>query len=54
MIKMKCEICKTTIETTFLKKMLGTVVKDKKGKKHNICAKCQKDLGNKEEILKKL
>jgi len=51
---MKCEICKEKIDSTFLKKMLGTVVKDKKGKKHNICSACQKKFKNKDQILEKL
>jgi hypothetical protein len=51
---MKCEICKEKISITFLKKIIGTVVKDKKGKKHTICAGCQKKIGSKEEILSKL
>ncbi len=51
---MKCEICKKKIEETFLKKIIGTVVKDAKGKMHNICCGCQKALGSKEEILKKI
>jgi len=50
---MKCEICKKKIEETFLKKIVGTVVKDKKGKKHHICNECQKKY-KKEEILTKL
>jgi len=51
---MKCEICKKTIGETFLNKILGTIVKDGKGKKHTICFECQKNLRTKEEILKKL
>lgn len=51
---MKCDICKAKIEETFLKKILGTFVKDKKGKKKVICPKCQKNYKNKEEILEKL
>ena len=52
-IIMECEICKKNIETTFLGKILGTIIKDKKGKKHFICKECQsKDA--KEELLKKL
>lgn len=39
---MKCEKCKKKINTTFLNKLVGTVAKDKKGKKHYICAECQK------------
>jgi len=51
---MKCEICKKNIENTFLKKILGTVIKDAKGKKHTVCSECQKKLKTKEEILKNL
>ncbi|MDP7116252.1 MAG: hypothetical protein QF632_06445 [Candidatus Woesearchaeota archaeon] len=51
---MKCEICKKKIEETFLKKILGTVIKDDKGKKHFVCNNCQKVLTSKDEILKKL
>ena len=50
----KCEVCKGKIEVTFLQKILGTVVKDEKGKKHFVCQNCQKKLGTKEEILNKL
>ena len=50
----KCEICKKRIEETFLKKITGTYVKDKKGKKHTICPECQRKFGKKEEILKRL
>jgi hypothetical protein len=51
---MKCEICSKKIENTFLKKIIGTIVKDKKGKKHNICSSCQATLGSKEKILEKV
>jgi len=51
---MKCEICKKRIEETFLKKILGTYVKDEKGKKHAVCFECQKKFPSKEELLKKL
>ena len=51
---MKCEICKKAIEETFLKKILGTVVKDEKGKKHFICSSCQKENKDKKEILGKI
>ncbi len=51
---MKCKICKKAIKETFLKKVLGTYVKDKKGKKHMVCKQCQAKHGSKEEILKKL
>jgi len=49
---MKCEICKKKIEETFLKKILGTYVKDEKGKKHAVCFECQKKFPSKEELLK--
>jgi len=51
---MKCAICKKKIEETFLKKILGTYIKDAKGKKRTVCPKCQKKYKTKEEILKKL
>jgi len=51
---MKCEVCKKKLEETFLKKILGTYVKDEKGKKHCICPACQTKLKTKEEILKAL
>ena len=36
------------IDEHFLKKIMGTVVKDKKGKKHYVCAECQKKLKTKD------
>jgi len=51
---MKCEICGNNIEETFLKKIIGSVVKDEKGKKHYICSECQKKFKTKEEIIKNL
>ena len=51
---MKCEICKALIEENFLKKPVGTYVKDKKGKKRLICPACQQKFPEKGEILKKL
>ena len=51
---MKCEICKKTVGTTFLEKVIGTYVKDAAGKKHLICFECQKNLGTKKELLAKL
>ncbi len=51
---MKCDICKNKIEETFLEKMLGSYVKDAKGKKHLICSECQKKFKTKEEMLKQL
>ena len=49
---MKCSICSKSIDTTFLGKLLGTYVKDSKGKLHPICFECQKKFSSKEEILK--
>lgn len=50
---MKCDICKAKIEKTFLEKVIGAYVKDKKGKKHVICPECQKKYKTK-EILEKI
>jgi len=49
----KCEICKAKIEKIFLDKIIGSYVKDKKGKKHMICNNCQSKY-TKEQILAKL
>ena len=51
---MKCSICNKTIEMTFLNKIIGTYVKDSKGKLHAICFECQKKFASKEEILKSM
>ncbi|MBU0535974.1 MAG: hypothetical protein KKE20_03350 [Nanoarchaeota archaeon] len=50
----KCDICKTKIESTFLNKILGSYIKDNKGKKHLLCPECQKKHPKKAEALKKL
>ena len=48
----KCEICKKRITVTFLKKIVGSIFKDEDGKKHNVCALCQRTLKNdKKKIL---
>ncbi|HLG23837.1 MAG TPA: hypothetical protein VI564_02805 [Candidatus Nanoarchaeia archaeon] len=49
---MKCAVCDKSIETTFLNKILGTHIKNQKGKVHTICFECQKKFPSKEEILK--
>ncbi len=49
---MKCTICGKSIDTTFLSKLIGTYVKDSKGKLHSVCFECQKKFASKEEILK--
>lgn len=51
---MKCAICKAAIPEIFLKKIVGTYVKDSKGKKYVVCSACQKTLKSKEQILGKL
>ena len=51
---MKCELCRQDIQETFLRKMLGTVIKDAKGKKHYLCQSCQRQYKDKEDIIKKL
>ncbi len=52
---MKCEVCKSPVEETFLNKIVGTRMKDTKGKLHMVCAACQKKFGNdKQKILKTL
>lgn len=51
---MKCEICKKEIKKTILNKPVGTVIKDEKGKKHFVCADCQKKFGSKGNLLKEL
>jgi len=50
----KCNICGKKIAETFLGKIVGTYIKDKKGKQHVICFECQKKFKTKEEILKNL
>ena len=37
-----CNICGKKVETTFLNKLIGTTMKDKKGKKKAVCSECQK------------
>jgi hypothetical protein len=44
---MNCELCKQPVQETFLKKVIGTYVKDGKGKMHLVCHACQKRLGDK-------
>lgn len=48
---MKCEICKAEIGETFLKKIIGTHIKDEKGKKHVICFECQKKFDNDKKAM---
>lgn len=51
---MKCEICNNKIQETFLKKIIGTYVKDEKGKKHSVCFECQKKFSKKEDLITNL
>ncbi|MBI2663933.1 hypothetical protein HYX10_01170 [Candidatus Woesearchaeota archaeon] len=51
---MDCEICKSKISTAFLNKILGTHLKDAKGKKHVICFECQKKFPAKDKVLEQL
>jgi hypothetical protein len=51
---MKCDICKKAIQETFLKKLVGTYVRDKKGKKHVVCFECQKKFNSKKSLLENL
>ncbi len=50
----KCDICGKNIEQTFLGKLIGTYIKDEKGKKHLVCFECQKKFKKKDELLKAL
>lgn len=50
----KCEICKNKIDTIFLNKLLGTYIKDEKGKKHSVCFSCQKKFNTKDDMLSKI
>ncbi len=51
---MKCAICRSRIQETFLKKPIGTVVKDGKGKKFTVCSECQRKFPKKSDLLEKL
>ena len=51
---MRCAICSESVAETFLKKPLGTTIKDAKGKPHIICFACQKRFLTKEEQLAKM
>ncbi len=48
---MRCEICDKKIEATFLGKIMGTYVRDSKGKMHTVCFECQKKSRTKDSIL---
>ena len=55
----KCVLCDKKIETVFLDKVDGTIIKIKKKEKNEkfyVCSECQKKFGRKlkEEVLKKI
>ncbi|MGM5482730.1 MAG: hypothetical protein ACQESF_04675 [Nanobdellota archaeon] len=50
---MKCAICGKRIQETFLKKIIGTFIRNSKGKKNVVCNECQSKLTI-EEIKEKL
>ena len=39
---MKCKLCNKEVQQTFLNKLIGSYVKDSKGKRHPVCQTCQK------------
>lgn len=49
---MKCASCKQKIDTTFLDKLVGTYVKDEKGKKYAVCFECQRAFSKKELLTR--
>ena len=51
---MRCRICRKAVEETFLKKILGTYIKDKKSNKQVISKGSPKKMKKSEEILKKI
>lgn len=51
---MKCEICGNKIQEIFLKKIVGTTIKDDKKKLRYVCNECQKKFNSKEKLLKNL
>lgn len=51
---MKCSICSNKIEEIFLNKILGTYIKDEKGKRYAICFECQKKIPKKEDLLREI
>ena len=51
---MKCSICKNKIKKIYLNKIVGTYIKDQKGKEHPVCSECQSEFQNKKELLEKI
>ncbi len=51
----KCSICSNKIQELFLEKLKGTIIrKPGSEKQYHICFECQKKVGSKEELLKKI
>ncbi len=50
---MKCEICGRKIEENFLNKLIGSYIRDVKGKRRAVCSDCQRK-ESVEDIRKKL
>ncbi|MBI3033754.1 hypothetical protein HYY72_01205 [Candidatus Woesearchaeota archaeon] len=51
---MRCDICRKQIAETFLKKIVGTLVRDAKGKVHPVCFECQGKFREKDKMLSAL
>lgn len=47
----KCDLCGQKIQLTFLNKIIGTIARDKDGKKKTICSDCQRKNPNLKEVL---
>lgn len=47
----KCSICGNKVKETFLDKIIGSYIKDEKGKRHLVCFECQKKLHTKDKML---
>ncbi len=55
MVSMKCSICGNKVQETFMKKIVGTVVKKEgSSKQYPICFECQKKFTTKKELLKNI
>ena len=50
---MKCEICGSKIEETFLNKIIGTYIVEGK-KKKAVCPNCQSKFKTREELAEKI
>lgn len=46
LIMVKCDICGKKVETTFLGKLVGTIIKNGSGKKKTVCKNCQSEHKN--------